>query len=441
MEEDMFDDKLVLGEDVGIEGMIFDQRFYAWDSVGFETYLRPEHKSGFINLGINYNDLGISDHDFLSGKIRIIMKYSQFCRVTDCIDYKGILVPERMYFNARYALFFSIDQGMTWKFGGIPIGPSKWNDYGPDSGVIWSGSFLPSSDGTVLCAYTSVPKKPPIGSKTELSDYVLQNIMGAKSSDGGFTFVKIKEPLISAIRDYEKLREVGYYFGNSEMLGLENDPDGTHMTLRDMQLVRRDDGSLWGYFAAKSVSEKNKSGVEPCVGQVRFRNSKRLEEGVEVVGRPMLLPNEENSDFNQLECPNILKNKDGETIVVASLAQHWEIGQSERNAVKEVKVYKADGLEDGSLGDLRAYGNADEDGNILLTNREHGLYALCTIFNDNSNRIGIYDCAAFQVKEDHKFQYPSIELNVNGRIPSIQLPDLEKYNELVKGVLLESVES
>lgn len=431
----MLTDRLQAGDDVSKEGMIFDPRFYAWDCVGFESSLKPEHKKGLLRLGIDYRELGLTQKDFESGKKRIIMKYAQFCKVKDCIDGNGVIVPERMYFSARYALFFSLDEGKSWKYGGIPIEPTVGDDYGPDSGVVWSGSFLLNNDGNILASYTGVAKKPPMGKKNRLTEYVLQNIMGAKSDDGGFTFDKIREPLVCAIRDYDKLRTAGYYLGDKEKLGLENDPDGTHMTQRDMQLIKKGDGSLWGYFAAKATSNKHKTGVEPCIGQVRFEDPNSLEAGIVFIGKPIMLPDGIDRTFNQLECPNILKNKQGETVVVVSLAQHWKIGQAERTAVKQVKAYKADELPDGSLGNLKPYGNPEKGENILLTNEQHGLYAMCTISNDNSEKRGVYDCAAFQVREDHKFQYPSIKLDVNGELPTIKLPDLEKYNEMVREIL------
>lgn len=420
-----------IGEEIGVEGMIVDRRFYAWDSVGFETRLSPDHQIGLKNIGIVYEDIGMCFDDFQSGKKSIMMKYSQFCYLADCIDDTGKVIPERMYFHARYALFFSMDNGNTWRFGGIPIGPSS-DESSLDSGVIWSGSFLSIEDGTVICVYTGVPRHTPTGAENDLSEYVLQTIMGAISVDGGFTFKKIDEPILSAVRDYDWMISKGYYFGEVDRLGLENDPDGTHMTLRDMQLVRKSNGALWGYFAAKAVSQLSESGIEPCIGQVRFKNAKMLSDGIDEIGKPIILPNDKSNKFNQLECPNIVLNQQGESIVVASLAQHWEIGQMEKQAHKEVKVFKVKESEDGTLCNMRPYGPAVKGGNTLLTNEVHGLYALCIMNHDGNPKSGIYNCAAFQLREDHKFQYPNFLLNVNDNKPSVSLPDLNKYNHHAK---------
>ncbi len=427
--------ELKIGERIDFKGMIFDSRFYAWDCVGFQMPLTPAHKKGFDKVGIDTSEVGLEDKDFIDGTKDIIQKYTQFCMRIDCIDEDGHLVPERMYFNARYALFFSVDRGNTWVFGGTPIEATKSNSYEADSGIIWSGSFLPDKDGNVLASYTGVPKLIPEGAKNELSEYVLQNIMGASSDDGGFTFKKEGEPLISALRDFDDLREAGYYLGDRKKLGMENDPDGTHMTQRDMQLLRKSDGSLWGYFAAKAISEKHKTGVEPCICQVEFNNPKKLGDGIKKIGPPMMLPEGPDREFNQLECPNVLVNDKGENVVIASLAQHWKIGQPESTAVKEVKAYKVTEGKNGYLGTLEAFGNPNKLENTLLTNKEHGLYALCVITNQSSP--GEYDCAAFQVKEDHKYQLPSMRVNLNGEKPNIEIPDLNYYRGLVNDKLIE----
>ncbi len=428
--------ELNVGKIIDFNHMIFAPEFYAWDCVGFETALTPAHQKGFENVGIDYKDLGLTECDFENGDKQIIQKYTQFCMQNECIDNDGKLTPENMYFNARYALFISVDNGVSWVYGGIPIGPTKSDPNAPDSGVIWSGSFLPDDKGNVLGAYTGVPQNSPKGVKNKLSKYVLQNSMGATSDDGGFTFKKIKTPLVSAVRDYDQLKEAGYYLGKKSMLGAENDPDGTHMTQRDMQLVKKRDGSLWGFFAAKAVSKEHKTGVEPCICQVEFNSPDSLEEGIKRIGLPIMLPSGIDGAFNQLECPNVVFNDQGDFIVIASLAQHWKIGQAERSAVKVVKAYKVNELSNGCLGNLIPYGNPEKGENILLTNKEHGLYALCVL--KNNNKPGEYDCAAFQVKEDHKFQLPSMKVNVNGEKPTIKIPDLNYYRNLVKNVLRDT---
>ncbi len=145
-----------------------------------------------------------------------------------------------------------------------------------DAYNIWSGCVVEIDAETVLALYTGLrlSDEPLEGSRK----YACQSIGMALSGDRGVSFDKRKEPLICPVRDYDKLKDLGYYLGPVETLGRIDDPDGTFMCLRDPEVFMAGD-EMHVIFGCK-VRGDNEGNVSVLngVGHGVFRSSTNLED-------------------------------------------------------------------------------------------------------------------------------------------------------------------
>lgn len=279
--------------------------------------------------------------------------YAQYCEKSLC----GL--PEDRYWNARIQHFVSSDQGESFVNVGTAINisqdPSQFDAFN-----IWSGCAYELDTGKVISLYTGLAR----GSKRLKGHrrYTLQSIGGAISTDGGASFKKIHEPLISPIRDYEKMKELGYYLGPKSTLGEIDDPDGTFMCLRDPE-VFVDDAGIHVLFACKVKCTETQNDIRNGVGHAIISDGDSLTLEIK---EPIFIAKE--TDYNQLELPGLFKSN-GRYYLIVSTTKLEYIGQPDTDAMKTVRLYytdKLDGREWEPFGDCGRH--------IILNSKRDGIY-------------------------------------------------------------------
>jgi hypothetical protein len=303
--------------------------------------------------------------------------------------------PEARYWRAYWRHFSSADDGHTWIDEGPALCPQSGN--GPrDPKAIWSGSVVVLPDGRKLAAYTGLAA----------GHLALQSISLAASDDGS-QFVRLADarPLLSPVRDYDRLRDLGYYLGERATLGdVASEADGTFMALRDPFLFWHD-SQLHMLFGAKAVDG---SSVTRAVGHAIVRDP--IADAECELLPPIRVP--DGHEFNMLELPNIVRH-DGLHYLVVSTAQLAHIGQSDLETQRSVRIYRSEALETG----WRPYGDA---GTHVILDPESRLYGLSFI-GEQGCAGGTISCRAFWV--DDTTLPPSLQLTIGGDAPSLKRPE------------------
>lgn len=314
-----------------MNGVIKSDEFYIWDNWGYMT---------------------------AEGNIHI---HAQYCERNLCQS------PEDRYWNAKIQHFVSTDQGESFTDKGTVVDTSREND-DFDSYNIWSGCAYELKDGRVISLYTglSSPTKSLSGNRK----YTLQSIGAAISEDGGKTFTKESEPIISPTRDYELLKDLGYYLGPKESLGEIDDPDGTFMCLRDPELFI-EGTTIHMLFACKVSCEDVSSGIKNGVGHVIIKDFDNL--GSIEIMKPLFVA--EETDYNQLELPGLIKH-DSRYFLIVSTTNLEYIGQADTDVEKTVRIFVTDHLENGVW---QPFG--DEGEHIFIDSKKDGIYGPKIVHN------------------------------------------------------------
>jgi hypothetical protein len=303
--------------------------------------------------------------------------------------------PEDRYWRAYWRHFVSADGGRTW----TDEGPSIWPRSDPaayDGYTIWSGSVIRLDDGRKVAAYTGLaPGK-----------LALQSIALAVSEDGhSFRRVSEGRPLVSALLDYDRLLENGYYLGPRETLGdIEAEDDGTFLCLRDPFLFVDDDGSLHVFFGAKAMRD---GAIVRAVGHAILTDRTQL--GHAEIRPPIVVP--DGHEFNQLELPNVVKRA-GSYYLIVSTTNLAYIGQPDLHADKSVRIYRSFALDEG----WEPYGL---DGRHVILTPATGLYGL-NVLCDPANAGNTLACRVFWVSDTSL--PPSVCLTIGGDDPVLELP-------------------
>lgn len=301
---------------------------------------------------------------------------------------------EARYWRAYWRHFSSADEGHTWIDEGPALRPGAGG--APDAKAIWSGSVMVLPDGRKLAAYTGLAA----------GHLALQSISLAVSDDGS-EFVRFTDarPLLSAVRDYDRLRDLGYYLGPRATLGDDaSEADGTFMALRDPFLFEHD-SQLHMLFGAKAVDGPS---ITRAVGHAIIRDS--IAEAECELLPPVRVP--DGHEFNMLELPNVIRH-DGLHYLVVSTAQLAHLGQSDLETQRSVRIYRSEALEAG----WQPYGEA---GTHVILGPESRLYGL-SIISEQGRVSDTVTCRAFWV--DDTTLPPSLQLTVGGGTPSLKRPE------------------
>jgi hypothetical protein len=128
----------------------------------------------------------------------------------------------------------------------------------------------------------------------------------AISYDGGYTFERMEQPVISAKLHYEELIRNGYYFGPKETLGMIDELDGTFMTLRD-HFLYMEEGILHIFFGIKAaISINGGYEIKNAIGHAEIRDCDNWKS--REICEPIFVTNEQG--FNQCELSNLVKRGD-----------------------------------------------------------------------------------------------------------------------------------
>jgi len=353
-----------------MNGMIQSDNYYIWDNWGFVS------EEGILHI------------------------YAQFCEKDLCT------LPEDRYWNVHIEHFISCDHGATFEKCG-PVIEKSTDPQMFDSYNIWSGSTFPLKSGKVLGFYTGLqlPGEP----LPEQRKFALQSIGLAVSGDGGYTFTKLQEPLISPIRDYELLIGKGYFLGPKKTLGAIDDPDGTFMCLRDPEVFQEGD-TIHIIFGAKAVkSVDGKAELRNAVGHAIIRDVDNPE-SIELQ-EPIFIANEK--DYNQLELPNLIRWNDMYYLVISTTRYEY-FGQTDMETEKTVRVYTSGKLADGEWEPCGGEGR-----HIILSNKADNLYGPKLIHQQEKG--GVFHFRPFVVGET--YAPPTIGIDLRGRVPKVIYQD------------------
>jgi hypothetical protein len=334
----------------------------------------------------------------LDGRIHI---YAQYCPKATC------QAQEDRYWQAVIRHFCSEDEGLHWYDCATALAINPDRD-AFDSYVIWSGSTLPLADGRVLMAYTGLqaPKVTQINSRR----LALQSIGLAMSYDGGYTFARPAQPLISAARQYDELRRLGYYFGPKETLGMIDEPDGTFMTLRDPFLFMEDE-ILHIFFGAKmDAGNDGQTRIINAVGHAVITNINRLDQCT--LCRPIRFSNE--TDFNQCELPNVFRRGAYYYLIISATYLHY-IGEPDTDVDKTVRIYRSQDIESG----WEPFGENGK--HIILENKRDHLYGLNILYDPSQSSQ--LQGRAFVVGES--YMPATIQLRINADQVEIEADPVE----------------
>lgn len=314
-----------------MNGKIESDTFYVWDNWGYMS------KAGDLHI------------------------HAQYCEKHLCE------VPEDRYWHAKIQHFVSMDKGESFMNRGTVIDVSKDSEHF-DAFNIWSGCVYELDDGRVMSLYTGLSSsdKRLAGNRR----CALQSIGLAISHDGGVSFTKNPEPIISPIRDYELLRRLGYFLGPKESLGEIDDPDGTFMCLRDPELFVEDE-TIHMIFACKVACKGVSSGIRNGVGHAVIKDFNNLS-SIEIM-RPIFVAKE--TDYNQLELPGLFKAGAKYYLVVSTTNLEY-IGQPDTEVEKTVRIFVTDNLQTNQWNPF-----GDEGSHIILNSSRDGIYGPKIIHN------------------------------------------------------------
>jgi hypothetical protein len=301
---------------------------------------------------------------------------------------------EERYWRAYWRHFASTDDGRTWIDEGPALRPGTGPGV-PDAKAIWSGSVTVLPNGRKLAAYTGLAA----------GRLALQSISLAVSDDGGgFVPLAGPRPLLSPTRDYDRLRDLGYYLGERATLGDDAaEADGTFMALRDPYLFLHG-GRLHMLFGAKAMLEDT---VVRAVGHAVIEDALGVP-ACELLA-PIVLPDAHH--FNQLELPNVIHH-DGLYYLVISTNHVEHLGQSDLERQRSVRIYRSAALDTG----WQPCGDA---GRHVILGPESRLYGL-NIIGEHDHDGDTVTCRAFWV--DDTTLPPSLRLTIGGGAPRLERP-------------------
>lgn len=349
-----------------VQGIIQSEEFYIWDNWGFVD------STGVLHI------------------------YAQYCEKALC------QCPEDRYWQVHIEHFVSRDQGKTFLHCGPAIEKSQEQD-AFDAYNIWSGCAIPLDGDCVLALYTGLQlSREPLANNRK---YALQSIGASFSRDGGYTFEKMKEPLISPVRDYELLQEKGYYLGPKDTLGAIDDPDGTFMCLRDPEVFKEGHKYHIVFGAKAQVIVDGQSVIRNAVGHAIIEDIDDFQKIQ--IQKPLFIACE--NDYNQLELPGLFLWGE-QYFLVISTTQLAYLGQSDLEVDKTVRIYRSTQLLDGKW---QPFGQ--EGKHIILRNKVQGLYGPKLIHH--SEQKGVFYLRPFVVGET--YAPATIGIDVTGTVPKL----------------------
>lgn len=227
-------------------------------------------------------------------------------------------------FHVRH--FTSLNSGKSWRDLGAFLQPGGAVD-GGDARNVWSGSVAQTRQGDYVFAYTGLREMG-------LERPFVQTLC-AVSTDELAPLETVGEHTLSCpLRDYEAIREAGYYLGPKEMLGdAGGEEGGPILAWRDPFVFMGADGAVRLYWSAKTG---------PAIPAIASATLSQTNAGWRIaeLHPPMLLP--DGAHFTQAEVPKLYWDAAQELyfLLVAACDRLHE-GQPDETVSKTTRLYKS----------------------------------------------------------------------------------------------------
>ncbi|MFN7055656.1 hypothetical protein [Hyphomonas sp.] len=244
-------------------------------------------------------------------------------------DGQSISQAERNNYPFHIRHFTSRDGGTSWQDEGAFLTPQTSGD-GAFERNVWSGCMLARTEGEWLCGFTGLraltPERP-----------FLQTICLGQSHDGFRLDTLPAAALSCPIRDYDAIREAGYYLPAADTLGAaEGEEGGPILAWRDPFIVAGSAGTLEVFWSAK---------MAPARSAVAHATVVRDGEDyvVETLHPPMTLP--DDTAFTQAEVPKLYFDAAQKTwYLLISACDRLSEEQPADEVTKELRLYKSSSM-------------------------------------------------------------------------------------------------
>lgn len=245
-------------------------------------------------------------------------------------DGTAILAGQRNNFEFHIRHFTSENGGHVWHDKGCYL---SLDDVSKELNLrnIWSGSALLLNDDSILYGFTGIQNID------DAHQYLQTIYIGTSESETSLTLPPTT-PLSCPVRDFQAIREAGFYLPELEGLGANTgEESGPILAWRDPFIFQGQDGKIECVWSAKVGPRK------PAVARATLT----MAEGqyvIEKLHAPILLPDAE--EYTQAEVPKIYWDTYNETyiLLIASCNRLYE-GQADSEIQKESRLYKCKSLD------------------------------------------------------------------------------------------------
>ncbi|WP_371397274.1 hypothetical protein [Fretibacter rubidus] len=253
-------------------------------------------------------------------------EYDFYClslsRLNDCG--KAIQPSERNSHAFHIRKFRTYDAGTNWSDLGPVLSPSESEDMSY-AGNVWSGSAIHLKNGKTLHGFTGIEG-------VDDNHPFMQSICFGFSTDTEHEIIPLERATLHPRRDYQFIRERGYYLDSIDRLGHKNgEAGGPIMAWRDPFLIKSPDGTLHCLWSAKSTP------ATPVIAHVILDVSEN-NVSVRHLMKPILLP--DSHEFTQAEVPKVLYSPTTQLyyLMIASCDRLRE-GQADDEVSKQQRLY------------------------------------------------------------------------------------------------------
>ncbi len=245
-------------------------------------------------------------------------------------DGAPILPPQRNDHGFHVRHFVSPDGGTHWRDLGSVLEPGRAGD-GADARNVWSGSVTRLGDGLVAFGYTGL-REAGAGRR------FLQTICAGLGGDPDRMDRAPAAAISCPLRDYEMIRDAGYYLSPLNELGADGGEEGGPiMAWRDPFLLEDEGGVLHAFWSAKLAPTR------PTIAHAIL--ARRGDDIVlDRLLAPIALPDSEA--FTQAEVPKIyLDRPSGQYLLLISGCDRMFEGQPDSDVSQQQRLYRADSLD------------------------------------------------------------------------------------------------
>lgn len=291
-----------------------------------------------------------------------------FCLAVPRIDALGaaILPQHRNQHSFHVRKFVSSDDGDSWVDVGNILSPDEAH-HKAYRGNVWSGSALQINTNETLHAFTGISEASP-------DHPFIQSLWFGTSSVIDENITPYAAPLLCPVRDYELIREKGYYLDAPDRLGhVDGETGGPIMAWRDPYVFLDEYGDIRCIWAAKTDS------ITPAIGyaKLQFFGSECV---LQELCHPITLPDAQM--YTQAEVPKIIwSEQNAHYYLLLSSCDRIREGQPDSEVSKEQRLYRSKSIE----GPWKAYSGGDSV--LPMPAHRFGCSIIDTNFEANTMRL------------------------------------------------------